>query len=263
MPAASAIDREATLTNPAVPHRPVASRGDAGAAAPLARRDGRRRDPGARRPCGSAARVGGPARARDRHRPRPRRDRVRARALGPFRQPFHRAARRSPGCRRAAPRRRRRRRRRRSRRSRHFVAAARRPLARIRVLDGRTARHANGPGIGRARRPRTSWRRSTRPRCGTSSRRGARSGSPDGSRARSSANAPSGRSSRRAQLAGLVEAVAGPAARRFRIHPATRTFQALRIAVNHEIEGHSGVRHRSRVAAPPRRPARGHLVPFP
>jgi 16S rRNA (cytosine1402-N4)-methyltransferase len=39
------------------------------------------------------------------------------------------------------------------------------------------------------------------------------------------------------ELADLVEEVAGPAARRFRIHPATRTFQALRIAVNREIEG--------------------------
>jgi 16S rRNA (cytosine1402-N4)-methyltransferase len=39
------------------------------------------------------------------------------------------------------------------------------------------------------------------------------------------------------ELSSLVERVAGPAARRFRIHPATRTFQALRIAVNREIEG--------------------------
>jgi 16S rRNA (cytosine1402-N4)-methyltransferase len=39
------------------------------------------------------------------------------------------------------------------------------------------------------------------------------------------------------QLAALVTQTAGPAARRFRIHPATRTFQALRIAVNREIEG--------------------------
>jgi len=42
---------------------------------------------------------------------------------------------------------------------------------------------------------------------------------------------------RTGQLAELVERVAGPAARRYRIHPATRTFQALRIAVNGEIEG--------------------------
>ena len=38
------------------------------------------------------------------------------------------------------------------------------------------------------------------------------------------------------QLARVVEA-AVPAARRYAIHPATRTFQALRIAVNRELEG--------------------------
>ena len=42
---------------------------------------------------------------------------------------------------------------------------------------------------------------------------------------------------RTGQLAELVKRVAGPAARQWRIHPATRTFQALRIAVNGEIEG--------------------------
>ncbi len=42
------------------------------------------------------------------------------------------------------------------------------------------------------------------------------------------------------ELAELVERVLGPRARRYRIHPATRTFQALRIAVNGEIEGIRG-----------------------
>lgn len=39
------------------------------------------------------------------------------------------------------------------------------------------------------------------------------------------------------RLAEIVERAAGPEARRYRIHPATRTFQALRVAVNREIEG--------------------------
>ena len=39
------------------------------------------------------------------------------------------------------------------------------------------------------------------------------------------------------ELAALIERTLGPSARRFKIHPATRTFQALRIAVNREIEG--------------------------
>jgi len=42
---------------------------------------------------------------------------------------------------------------------------------------------------------------------------------------------------RTGQLAAIVERVLGPGARRFRIHPATRTFQALRIAVNGEVQG--------------------------
>jgi len=51
-------------------------------------------------------------------------------------------------------------------------------------------------------------------------------------------------------LARIVEA-AVPAARRHRIHPATRTFQALRIAVNRELEGLEGfVEQACRVLAP-------------
>jgi len=58
------------------------------------------------------------------------------------------------------------------------------------------------------------------------------------------------------ELAELVCDVAGPAARRQRIHPATRTFQALRIAVNREIvdlerlvtESTSILRRRGRLA---------------
>ena len=38
-------------------------------------------------------------------------------------------------------------------------------------------------------------------------------------------------------LADVVAATLGPRARKYRIHPATRTFQAIRIAVNDEIEG--------------------------
>jgi 16S rRNA (cytosine1402-N4)-methyltransferase len=45
---------------------------------------------------------------------------------------------------------------------------------------------------------------------------------------------------RTVDLAGVVERAAGGKARRYRIHPATRTFQALRIAVNGEIEGIEG-----------------------
>jgi 16S rRNA (cytosine1402-N4)-methyltransferase len=42
---------------------------------------------------------------------------------------------------------------------------------------------------------------------------------------------------RTGELAEIVRRALGPAARRARIDPATRTFQALRIAVNREIEG--------------------------
>jgi 16S rRNA (cytosine1402-N4)-methyltransferase len=50
---------------------------------------------------------------------------------------------------------------------------------------------------------------------------------------------------RTTDLRQIVERVAGPRARRFRIHPATRTFQALRIAVNGEIDGLEALVHDS------------------
>ncbi len=45
-----------------------------------------------------------------------------------------------------------------------------------------------------------------------------------------------GRIRRTAELAGIVAAAVGPGGRRRRIHPATRTFQAIRMAVNREQE---------------------------
>src|SRR5262245_59212359 len=48
---------------------------------------------------------------------------------------------------------------------------------------------------------------------------------------------------RTSDLRQIVERVAGPRARAFRIHPATRTFQALRIAVNGEIDGLESLVH--------------------
>ena len=71
------------------------------------------------------------------------------------------------------------------------------------------------------------------------------------------------RSRRPSELAALVERVAPPAPRgRRRIHPATRVFQALRIAVNDELGALEAGAGRGRRAAPARRPARRPELPL-
>ena len=100
MPAAPAIDHEATLTHPDVPHRPVLLQESVELLRPARRRDGRGRDARAWRSCRGAARGDRPDRTRDRDRPRPGRDRIRPRAPGAVRRPIHRAPRRPPRHRR-------------------------------------------------------------------------------------------------------------------------------------------------------------------
>ncbi len=111
--------------------------------------------------------------------------------------------------------------------------------------------------------PRSCSRRSTPPSSRRSSGATARSRRRRGSPGRSS---PSGRRPPVAtaeELAALVERVApgNPRVRR-RIHPATRVFQALRIAVNEELDAlQDGSRRRGRPPAA-RRPARRPQLPL-
>ena len=130
--------------------------------------------------------------------------------------------------------------------------------ARLRLPDRRPARHAlrhepRRPG----RRPPRHARRARARRPLPALRRGAvrRAGSPG----RSSRPARTAPIETAEQLAALVERVvpAIPGSRR-RIHPATRVFQALRIAVNEELDAlEAGPRRRHGPAAagrPARRP---------
>jgi 16S rRNA (cytosine1402-N4)-methyltransferase len=75
-------------------------------------------------------------------------------------------------------------------------------------------------------------------------------------RARAVAHAIVGERARRplrrtGQLAEIVGRALGPAARRWPIHPATRTFQALRIAVNGELDGLGELVERTAASLPP------------
>ena len=120
-------------------------------------------------------------------------------------------------------------------RPRDVLDAGRHARARLLLRLRRAAGHADGPRRRRSARrdgrqhvgPRAGWRA----RCAST----ARSASPTGSRARSSAAASARRSTTTFELVDAITAAMPAPARFAGGHPAKRTFQAIRIAVNDEL----------------------------
>ena len=125
--------------------------------------------------------------------------------------------------------------RRRAVRPRRVVAAARRGRARLLLRPRRRPRHADGPDA--PGRPPPTCSTPTRcpswPGCCAST---ARSGSPAGSPRRSPGAGRRRPLRRSAELVELLYAAVPAASRRTGGHPAKRTFQALRIEVNGELD---------------------------
>ena len=120
-------------------------------------------------------------------------------------------------------------------RPRHVLDAGRHARARLLLRLRRAARHADGPRPGARRPPRSSTRGSaagSRARCAST----ARSATPTGSRARSSAAAAAPSSTTTFELVDAITAAIPAPARFAGGHPAKRTFQAIRIAVNDELD---------------------------
>ena len=143
---------------------------------------------------------------------------------------------------------------------RRVLDAARRGRARLRLLAGRAAGHADGPDRGADRgrgAQHLPGRASSRGSCASTARSGSRGGSPSAVVA-ARAQEPFTDSGRLVEL--LYDAV--PAARRRTGgHPAKRTFQALRIEVNGELDALRPARARGAGGAAGGRPDRRRGLP--
>ena len=127
--------------------------------------------------------------------------------------------------------------RRRAGRPRRVVAAIRRAGPRLQLSARRTARHAHGSDRA-GKRPRQPWWRARRSASWpTSSFSTAKNASLGALRDASSRRAPEQPIDTTGRLAAIVRRARFLAAATSRIDPATRTFQALRIWVNQELEG--------------------------